>query len=398
MQNFNKTEIETLSDQTTKKSSFTTPAANPEKKELLKEFENILHLFQNSFLNKEMNVHKQEEKNREKIIQQIIDKNSSLNNRQRILSEFFSFGPLDSLLEDSDINEIMINGKDFIFYEKQGKILQLEDSFLSPITFQNVVEKIGTQSQITVNLKKPFAEGKWGSFRVHILRPPIVKEDFHICLRRHPKKLWTFKKLEELNWAPKQAIEIIRQLVKEKLNFLIVGSTSSGKTSVLNACLQETKNNERILSIEDTDEIVLPNKASTKLLSQTDPQSSKALIDQQDLVRQSLRLRPDRIVMGEVRGKEAKDLLLALATGHRGSIGTLHGNDHRQALWKLETLAQMGAPQWQSSTVRHLIFSSVQGLLVLEKRDGMRLLKGIYKITALEPSGFLFESLFERKT
>ena len=372
-------------------------AQNPLQKNLLKEFVNILSLFQNSLLNKNLSIHPHQEKNKDKVIYKIINETSSPENKQRILSEFSGFGPLDSLLSQEDINEIIINGKDHIFYEKYGRILQLEDSFLSTVTFHNIVEKIGTQARLTVNLKKPFNEGKWGPFRVHLLCPPIVKEDFHICLRRHPKSLWTFEKLAEQNWAPPEAIEMARQFVQDQLNFLIVGSTSSGKTSVLNACLQDIKTNERILSIEDTDEIILPNKASAKLLSQTDPESSKALIDQQCLVRQSLRLRPDRIVMGEVRGEEAKDLLLALATGHKGSIGTLHGSDHKQALWKLETLAQMGAPQWQSSTIQKLIFSSLKGLIILEKKDGMRLLKGIYKITALEPSGFLFESLFERK-
>lgn len=374
------------------------PIQNQMQNNLFKEFENILYLFQNSLANKDLSNNPQHQKTKDKILQKIINENSSLENKQRILSEFSGFGPLNVLLNQPDINEIIINGKDHIFYEKHGKILELKDSFLSKVTFYNTVEKIGTQAKITVNLKKPFNEGRWGSFRVHILCPPIVKEDFHICLRKHPKSLWTLEKLEELNWAPQSAIEIVRQFVQNKLNFLIVGSTSAGKTSVLNACLQETKKHERILSIEDTDEIVLPNKTSTKLLTQTDPDSPKALIDQQSLVRQSLRLRPDRIVMGEVRGEEAKDLLLALSTGHRGSIGTLHGNDHRQALWKLETLVQMGAPQWQSSTVRKLIFSSLNGLIVLEKREGIRYLKGIYKITALETSGFLFESLFERKT
>lgn len=369
----------------------------PKNKGLYREFENILHLFQNSLIAKE-SIHPEQEKTREKVIQKIINENSSPANKHRILSEFSSYGPLDSLLKQVDINEIIINGKDHIFFERNGRILKWEDQFLSRITFHNIVEKIGTKARITVNLKKPFNEGKWGPFRVHILRPPIVKEDFHICLRRHPKTIWTLDQLEKLNWAPPEAIKIIRKFIQDKLNFLVVGSTSSGKTSVLNACLQECPENERIISIEDTDEIVLPNKSSVKLLSQKDPESSKDFIDQQNLVRQSLRLRPDRIVMGEVRGEEAKDLLFALSTGHRGSIGTLHAKDHKQALWKLETMAQMGAPQWQNSTIQKLILSSVEGLLILEKKEEIRILKGIYKITALESSGFLFESLFERRS
>lgn len=362
---------------------------------LSQEFTNVLQIFQNSLMEKDL-PQQQPEKN--KIIHKIIDGHSSIQNQQRILSEFSGFGPLDSLLQEEDINEIIINGKDYIFYEKNGKILKWEDCFLSAVTFHNIVEKIGAEARITVNFKKPFNEGKWGPFRVHILCPPVVKEDFHLCLRKHPKNFWTLEKLEEQNWAPPEAVQIVRQLIHNKCNFLIAGATSSGKTSVLNACLQEVKSNERIISVEDTDEIVLPNKVSAKLLSQTDSDSFKALISQQMLVRQSLRLRPDRIVMGEVRGEEAKDLLLALTTGHRGSIGTLHASDHKQAVWKLETLTQMGAPQWQSSTVQKLIFSSLNGILVLEKQDGMRLLKGIYKISALEPTGFLFDSLFERQT
>ena len=366
----------------------------PKKHELIKEFQNILSLFQNSLDQKNLSFQPEEEKNREKIIAKIIHSNSSEEHKTRIQSEFSGFGPLDQLLSQNNINEIIINGKDHIFYEKQGQILLWEDAFLSQITFHNIVEKIGSQAHITVNFNKPYSEGKWGLFRVLILCPPIVKEDFHLCLRRHPNWIWTFDKLE--NMAPPSALNLIRQFIKDKWNFLIVGPTSSGKTSVLNACLQEITPYERVLSIEDTDEIILPNKASTKLLTQTNIENTDLLIGQQDLVKQSLRLRPDRIVMGEVRGAEAKDLLLALATGHRGCIGTLHAKDHKQALWKLETLAQIGAPQWQSSTVQKLIFSGLNALVVLDKKEGMRRLKGLYKITALESSGFLYETLFEK--
>ena len=361
---------------------------------LSREFENILYLFQNSLSSKNLTLQPQEQKNKDQMISQIIESNSSVENKQRIQSEFSGFGPLDQLLSQPDINEIIINGKEHIFYEQRGRIQVLKDHFLSSITFHHIVEKIGTEACLTVNVKKPYSEGKWKDFRVFILRPPLVKEDFHLCLRRRAKHLWTFDKLE--NWAPAQAIEILKNFMKEKFNFLIVGPTSSGKTSVLNACLQELSAYERVISIEETDEIILPNPVSTKLLTQRDTESLNLLIDQQDLVKQSLRLRPDRIVMGEVRGEEAKDLLLALSTGHRGSIGTLHARGHKQALWKLETLAQMGAPQWQALTVRKLIFSSLQALVVLDKREGIRRLKGLYKITALESSGFLFETLFER--
>lgn len=364
-------------------------------KDLSKEFDNIFYLFQNNLFNKESRFNDKELENKDKIIQKIINDNSSSFNKQRLLSEFLSYGPLDFLLNQSDVSEIIVNGQDDIFYEQKSCIFKLEDKFLSKITFHNILEKIGTRAGFTVNFKKPFAEGTWGPFRANIVRPPIVKDDFHLCLRRQIQSLWTFEKLEQLHWASSEAIDHLRQFIEDKYNFLIVGSTSSGKTSVLNACLQELPCNERVISIEDTDEISLPNQVSSKLLTQSDPENLKAIIDQQCLVKQSLRLRPDRIVMGEVRGEEAKDLLLALSTGHQGSIGTIHGNNHKQAIWKLEILAQMGETQWSSSVIRNLIFSSLDALVVLEKKEDLRLLKGLYKITSLEPPGFLFETVFE---
>lgn len=364
---------------------------------LLKEFDQILDLFQNRLSNQNLAFCSQDQSHRDKILSQIVKENSSQQHRQRILSEFSDFGPLGPLLLDVDINEIIINGKDHIFYEKQGRMNKLEDTFLSQITFYHIVEKISAEAGITVNVRKPYSEGRWRDFRVFILRSPLVTTDFQLCMRKQSKKVWTFERLGSC-WAPPEAIEILRDFIRHKQNFLIVGPTSAGKTSVLNACLQEIDPYERVISIEDTDEIVLSNAVSTKLLTQKSAESLELTIDQQELVKQSLRLRPDRIVMGEVRGSEAKDLLLALATGHRGSIGTLHAKDHKQALWKLETLAQMGATQWQSSTVQRLIFSSLQALVVLDKRDSVRGLKGLYKITALESSGFLFETLFERNT
>ena len=368
---------------------------------LKKEFQNILCLFRGN-LQRELSAGQggetaREEKTRGQLIARIIKENSSPENQPRILSEFCGYGPLDQALGRRQITEIIINSRDHIFYEEKGAMRLLPDRFLSDITFKNIIEKISAEARLTVNLKKPFAEGRWGDFRIHIIRPPLIKKDFHVSLRKHPLSVWTLQKLIEANWAPEAAAGILRKLVKDRLNFLIVGPTSAGKTSVLNACLQEAEPNERIITIEDADEITLPNALSLKLLTQTAPESPLAFVGQEELVRQSLRLRPDRLVMGEARGGETKDLLLALASGHRGSIGTLHGSGHRQALWKLETLIQMGAPQWQSGTVQRLIFSSLQAIVVLDKRSGFRFLRGIYKISAYEASaGFLFEPLYEK--
>lgn len=359
---------------------------------LQKEFDNILHLFQKSSTVKDENNNPQ----KEKVFKEIVHENCLPKNAKRILDEFQGYGPLESILNKPNINEIIINNKDCIFYEQNGHLVKHEDGFLSQITFNNIVERLCSESHLSLNYKKPFAEGKWKQFRIHITRPPIVIKDFHISLRKHPKEVWTLDKLAQKNWAPQHAIQIIKDLIYQGDNFLIVGSTSSGKTSVLNACLQELPKNERVITIEDADELRLPNDASTKLLTQNSQESSLSLISQDDLLKQSLRLRPDRLVMGEVRGAEAKNLLLALSSGHKGSIGTLHASHHKQAISKLEMLTQMGATQWQSTTVQRLIHLSLQAVIVVEKIKDVRKLKGVYKISGLESSGFLYDTLYEK--
>ena len=314
----------------------------------------------------------------------------------RLSAELFGLGPIETLMENKNISEIIINGKDHIFYEQKGELFFSEDTFLSELTFHNCIHRILEEAGVLINLKQPFADGSWRGWRIHITSQPIVNVDFHLSLRRHPEKPWTFSKLKDQGWAPEQALEIIKKILLEKSNLLIVGPTSSGKTSVLNACLQFLPEKERIISIEDSSELLLPNVFSTKLFTRTNSNSPDTLlnIDQSELVRQSLRMRPDRIIMGEARGPEAKDLLMALATGHSGSLGTIHANNHKQALWRLEMLVQMGAPSWNTYTIRQMITLSIEYLIVLGPYKGERKLMGIYKLTGVEKTGFLFETLF----
>ena len=362
--------------------------------ELREEFQDIFLLFQESLNSKDSVCKNQKE--HEELVKKIISNNSSKKYQERIEQEILGYGPLDSILHLPFVNEIIVNGETSISYEEQGEMKTLQDCFLSSCTFNNIVEKILAEAQLTLDIKKPFAEGRWKDFRVHIIRPPLVEMSFHLVFRKHPKNSWSFSSLEEQGWAPKEAMDILKDFIQQRCNFLIVGPTSSGKTSLLNACLRELSPLERVISIEDTSEILLANRISTKLLTQLSPEQNLSLIDQAQLVKQSLRLRPDRLVMGEVRGPEAKDLLMALTTGHRGSIGTLHSESASQALWKLETLAGMGMPQGQQNTIQRLIFSCLQGVVVLGKYKKYRFLKGIYKLTGLEPTGFLWETLFER--
>ena len=168
-------------------------------------------------------------------------------------------------------------------------------------TFENFIHRLCPKPP---SLDYPYADGKWKNFRVHIIAPPLTPNSVHITLRKHPVDHWTFSKLQEKQWAPSNVVDLILKILNYKMNILIAGPTSSGKTSVLNACLQACSSNERIILIEDTDELKIPNSFSVKLLTRS--LSPLPYIDQSILVQQSLRMRPDRIAMGEVRGKRSQ--------------------------------------------------------------------------------------------
>ncbi|MFS4459521.1 CpaF family protein [Bdellovibrio sp. HCB2-146] len=314
--------------------------------------------------------------------------------RDRVRHEFQSWGPLQTLLLDEDITEILVNGPSAIWYEKNGRLRPHNDYFYSDLSYRNCLERICQTSRVHITIEHPCADGKFLDFRLSLIGHDLTHSNVHLSLRRHPKNPWTFAKLAENSWCEGKEIEIFQKIIKDRKNFLVVGSTGAGKTSVLNSFLNLLPSDERVLVIEDTPEIVLPNSASMKLLTREDPQGILPSVDQTQLVKRSLRLRPDRLVMGEVRGSEAKDFLMALATGHSGSFGTLHAQDAHQALIRLEMLIQMGAPQWSLEAIRRLIQLSLDYIIVAEKTSsGLRRLKGIYRITSLENHGFLLDKL-----
>ena len=313
---------------------------------------------------------------------------------ERIMNEFFYLGPLEPLIKNPAITEILINGKDHIFYEQGGKLCSHPDVFLSSLTFNNYVHRVCEESKVIPSLTQPFGDGNWRGWRLHIVRSPIVENSFHLSFRKHPKEPWTFTLLEENRWAPTHAIDILKNIIQKKHNILIAGPTSAGKTSVLNACLSQLPKNERVVTIEDSSELHLPNIFSTKLLTRVESTHSLNSIEQTELVKQSLRMRPDRIIMGETRGAEAKDLLMILTAGHKGSMGTIHANNHKQALRRLEMLVQMSGVNWNSNTVQQMIALSIDNIIILDRMDGERKLVGIYRLSGLESTGYLFDTLF----
>lgn len=314
--------------------------------------------------------------------------------QERIKAEFFGNGPLASLFDDKEITEILVNGPFKICYEKNGCLNNYEDCFASKLSYRNFCHRLMEEAKIQLTSDSPIAQGNLKSFRIQMIGSELTQDGVHLSLRRHPENPWTFDKLLENGWGNSNQVEAIKKILSQKKNFLVIGGTGTGKTSVLNACLQELGQTERCVLIEDTLELKIANEASMRMLTRTDTNGILRTIQQQDLVKSALRLRPDRLVMGEIRGDEAKDFLMALSTGHSGSFGTLHAASAAQALIRLEMLVQMAAPFWSLQAIRRLIQLSLDYIVVIKRSNsGKRELEGLYRISSLEESGFLIEKI-----
>ena len=323
-------------------------------------------------------------------------KNLSAEQRNRLYAELEGYGPLDLLIEQ-EVQEIIINSPEEIWIEKNGSVKKYNDRFLSQYSFQSFVDRILHESQSVLSMESPFAQSTWKGFRLQAVSRFITKTNDILCLRKMEPSKWTLNELLVLGFLDQETARQIKSLIENRKNLLIVGSTGSGKTSLLNACLDQLPQNERCVVIEDTDELKIPNPSSIKLVSKKDPNGIYKEINLHDLLKTSLRLRPDRIVVGEVRSVEAKDLLLAISSGHDGSLSTIHANSSKQALIRLEMLIQMGAPYWSIHAIRTLIKLSLDSIIVVEKTpQGERQVKEISQLSSLEDTGFLLDYTYER--
>lgn len=330
-----------------------------------------------------------------KLVQQKISHLTPIE-QKRIESELFAWGPLTPLINQESIFDIIIQGPNTIYYEDHQGMRKHPDCFLSEISFNNFTERLMKSAQLLINQKDPFGNGKVDSFRVHMIRPPITQQTT-LTLRRHRQKSFSLQDLTQQNFLNNESLEILKQIITTRKNFLIVGPTGSGKTTFLNSIIDSISNDQRLIIIEDTDEIKSTQPLACKLLSRETCPNSLNEVSMEDLVKQALRMRPDRIIVGEVRGQEAKDLLQALATGHSGSLGTLHAQSAKQALLRLEMLIQMGAPQWSLNSIRQLIQMSLGYLVVLNEGRYQKSIKEICRIGSHEKFGLLLEEVYSCK-
>ena len=316
-----------------------------------------------------------------------------LADRQRILNEIDGWGPLQDLIKDRMVSEIIVNGPNDIFYEKNGHLQKHSDCFFEAASFEDFVERLAQQCQANLCYDKPFIETRLGNHRITVIYKGLSPQSYQICFRQQIEKNWTLDQLCKQEWCTAEEKKILKTLLEKKKNFLFVGGTSSGKTSSLQALINEIPDLERLVILEDTHELNPNSSLSTNLTTFFNIQDTSKSTTLRDLLIRALRLRPDRLVVGEIRGEEATQLLLALATGHDGSFGSLHASSAKEALLRLEMLVQMGAPQWSTQTIKQLILQTLQYIVVVKKCDGVRKLEGIYKICSLENTGFCLEKM-----
>jgi len=307
--------------------------------------------------------------------------------KQRIENELSGYGPIQNLLENDDITEILINQFDQIFYEKNGCLHQHQDHFFDEQSYHQFVELLVSNGNTVINSEKPYVEFHKNFIRYTIIAPDLARGHFLVSLRKQPKSHWNFNKLHVNEWASDKDFEILNRIISDKKNFLVIGGTGSGKTSLLQAFIHAIGDQERTLIIEDTQELQPLYSINTSLLARKSIGQLMSEITMNDLLKKALRLRPDRLCVGEIRGSEATALLMALATGHEGSFGSLHAKSPHEALLRLEMLIQMGAPQWSLQSIRRLIGLTIQNIIVCGKVNGKRKLLGIYEITSVEESG-----------
>ena len=293
----------------------------------------------------------------------------------QVLSSIRGLGLLDSIIADDDITEVMINGPKDIFIEKSGRVQRLDQEFESEEKLEDVVQKIVALSGREVNEANPIVDTRLqdGS-RVNVVLPPISLSGPIVTIRKFSKEPMTIEKLIAYGSITREIADKLEILVKAKYNIFIAGGTGSGKTTFLNALSNYIPNDERVITIEDSAELQITHIDNlVRLETRNANTAGVGAITIRDLIKSSLRMRPERIVVGEVRGAEALDMLQAMNTGHDGSLSTGHANSTKDMLSRLETMVLQGAEGLPLPAIRQQISSAVDIIIFLSRmRDRSR--------------------------
>ena len=327
----------------------------------------------------------------------------SLQEKQRLRTELFNsirrLDILQELLDDDTVTEIMVNGTEGIFIERMGRLSRWEKHFSTVEKLEDLVQQIVARCNRIVNESVPIADARLeGGARVNIVLPPVALNGPVITIRRFPNCPITMDQLIAWGTVSREAVGLLQKLVRSGYNIFISGGTGSGKTTFLNALSDDIPKGERIITIEDNAELQIQGVENlVRLEARRGNTQGEHEITIRDLIRASLRMRPSRIIVGEVRGEEALDMLQALNTGHDGSLSTGHGNSPGDMLARLETMVLMGI-ELPVSAIRRQIASGIDIMVHLGRmRDGSRKVLEIVEITGYryETEEILTGSLFE---
>ncbi len=313
-----------------------------------------------------------------------------------IQHETLGLGPLEPLLQDPEISDIMVNGPGRVYIEKHGKIHRTDVTFKDDDHLMTIIERIVSKVGRRVDESTPLVDARLpdGS-RVNVIIPPLALDGPALSIRRFgidPLRMNNL--LENQSLTPEMA-KVFDAMVRARLNILVSGGTGAGKTTLLNILSSSVPNDERIVTIEDSAELILQQEHVVRLETRPANIEGKGTVTQRDLVRNALRMRPDRIILGEVRGGEALDMLQAMNTGHDGSISTIHANSPRDALSRLETMVLMAGFELPSKAIREQVSAALNVVIqVARLSDGARKIVKVAEVTGMEGDVVVMQDIF----
>ena len=313
-----------------------------------------------------------------------------------ICNDVLGYGPLEPLLARDDIADIMVNGADSTFIEVDGKVIETNVRFRDNAQLMNICQRIVSQVGRRVDESSPMCDARLpdGS-RVNVIAPPLAIDGATLTIRKFKKDKLTMQKLVEFASISPEGAKVLGIIGKCRCNVLISGGTGSGKTTLLNCMTGFIESDERIITCEDSAELQLQQPHVVRLETRPPNLEGEGEVTMRELVKNCLRMRPERIVVGEVRGPEAFDLLQAMNTGHDGSMGTLHANSPREALSRLEGMITMGGFSLPSRTIREMIVSSIDVIIQAARlRDGSRRITHVTEVIGAEGEVITTQDIF----
>ena len=313
-----------------------------------------------------------------------------------LINDMLGLGPLEPLLADESVTDIMVNGANQVYVERGGKLVLSDVRFRDDTHVMNVATRIVSQIGRRVDESSPLVDARLADgSRVNIIIPPLAIDGPSISIRKFSKKSITLDIMAKQKNISEKMATVMKIAARSRLNILISGGTGSGKTTLLNAMSQLIDHGERIVTIEDAAELQLQQPHVVRLETRTSNLEGDGEISMRDLVKNSLRMRPDRIILGEVRGEEAIDMLQAMNTGHEGSMCTVHANRPREALTRLENMVGLAGINLPAKSVRTQIAAAINLIIQVSRmRDGVRRITSITEVTGMEGDVIITQDLF----